>query len=526
MKADAGSVTGVRDGCSGIMKSVFPASSPGVKGQRIATRVRKVDAARSLAKVENMLNTICRSRNRWGTALTALATCAALMPVLTEAKTVMVGPTDCSASAVNAAISGASTGDTVSLTCSGTQTWTATVTIPSNKGITLQVEGGTNTPKASANFPLTIVGSSGITIVKMLIGPNNPVSRVTGFKFRNSGTSNPAIQIDGQGTGTDSLGSFRFDNNYLDGLSGEVIVGVWARQGPLFGLIDNNTLLNVYRASDPAYGPYAVQVWNWWHPAGTNQCWGCDGWTSGDFAYGTARTVFIEDNLFKQTSAAAGHMRHYISSELGARYVSRYNEFQNNYGDRNADLHDAHGLCLVNSNGAGARGGEIYGNTISGGDYYRAMQLRGGSWLVYDNTITPGAGNPIEFDEYRAKTPSQCSTSNNLAPVMPPWPVPPGATWSATAPWVATVSDASRYPLPQQIFNTYVWNNRNASTGALINPAAGSSLEGAYIQNNRDYFASTSKPAALGSYAAYQYPHPLRAALSPPTNLRVTGTTQ
>jgi hypothetical protein len=455
--------------------------------------------------------------------LAALLLAAVAAPVASAA-THTVGPTDCSATAVNSAITAAASGDTVMLTCSGTLTWTSTVTIPSTKGITLQVQGATNTPRTSANFPLTIVGSAGKTILRMSVGPNNPLTRVSGFKFRNSGTSNPVILIDGNGKGTGGVGGFRFDNNYLDGVSGEVIIGVWSQQGPLYGLIDNNTLFDVYRASDPAYGPYAVQIWNYWHPSGTNQCWGCDGWTAGDFAYGSPNSVFIEENLFKQTRAAYGHMRHYISSELGARYVSRYNTFDNGYGDRNADLMDAHGLCLISSNGAGARGGEIYNNTITGSDYYRAMQLRGGSWLVFDNTITPGSGNPIEFDEYRAKTPYQCSSANGLAPIMPPWPVPAGATWSANAPWVGQVSDASRYPLPQQIFNTYVWNNRNASTGALINPAAGSTLEGAYIQNNRDYFASATKPAALAGYTPYAFPHPLRGSLAAPSNLRVTGT--
>src|SRR5438128_1191751 len=62
---------------------------------------------------------------------------------------VTVGPSDCSAAAVNAAISVSSTldGDTVQLTCTGSITWTSTVTIPSTKGITLQVKGATNTPK-------------------------------------------------------------------------------------------------------------------------------------------------------------------------------------------------------------------------------------------------------------------------------------------------------------------------------------------------------------------------------------------
>jgi hypothetical protein len=460
-------------------------------------------------------------RNPIASTIVLLGAFFMFIPVTAQSATLIVGPSDCSAAAVNSAITSASNGDTVLLTCSGSQTWTSTVTIPSTKGITLQVQGGTNTPKAAASFPLTI-NSSGLTVIHATIAVNNALTRITGFKFQNSGTSDPFIQIDGQGKGTGGLGGFRLDNNYLNGVSGVEVIAVWSRQGPLYGVIDNNTLFNIFRASDTSYGPYAIQIWNYWHPTGSNQCWGCDGWTVGDFAYGTGNSIFIEDNLFKQTSAAGGHMRHYISSELGARYVSRYNTFENNFGDTNADLHDAHGLCLVSSNGAGARGGEIYGNTITGSDYYRAMQLRGGSWLVYDNTIIPGAGNAIEFDEYRAMTSLPCASTNNLSPVMPPWPVPPGAAWAANAPWVAHVADGSLYQLPQQVFNTYVWNNRNGSNDALIDPAVPGGLQSTYIQNNRDYFASASRPAALSTYTPYPYPHPLRGGSLPaPTNLHV-----
>jgi hypothetical protein len=430
---------------------------------------------------------------------------------LAQAAVITVGPSDCSAATINAAISASTThdGDTVLLTCKGSVTWTATVTIPSTKGITLQVQGGTNTPKTSGSFPLTVTGASNLTAIVATIGPSHAVTRISGFRFTNSGTPDPFLEITGQGTGTDGLGGFRIDNNYFDTVSGNRMVAVWSNGGNLFGLIDNNTFHNVYRANDTSYGPYNIQIWNYWHPSGSNQCWGCDGWSNNDFAYGSAKFVFIEDNLFEQTASAPGHMRHYISSELGGRYVSRHNTFTNNYPDKNADLHDAHGLCLVSSNGAGSRGGEIYANTISGIGYDRAMQLRGGSWVIFDNVIAPGGGSPIEFDEYRAEGAGTCDTTNNLTPIAPPWPVPAGAQWSASAPWIASVTDGSHWPLPQQIFNTFVWNNK-APSGTVINPVAASSLEAVYIQNNRDYFAAAAKPAGISSYTPYTYPHPLQ----------------
>jgi hypothetical protein len=320
------------------------------------------------------------------------------------------------------------------------------------------------------------------------------------------------------------LGGFRIDNNYFDTISGVEVLAVWSNGGNLFGVIDNNTFLNNWRRSNPNYGPYNIQIWNYWHPTGSNQCWGCDGWTNNDFAYGSVNSVFIEDNLFEHSAGAPAHMRHYISSELGARYVSRHNTFVNNYPDTNADLHDAHGLCLVSSNGAGARGGEIYANNILGNGFNRAMQIRGGSWLIYDNVIT--SGHDIQFNEYRAGS-GQCSSSNLV--LMPPWPVPPGAAWSANAPWVASVSDGSHWQLPQQIFNTFVWNNRTPS-GNLINPSVPSNLfsndqQRLYIQNNRDYFAGATRPSGISSYAAYTYPHPLRSGTGTEPPVGPTGLT-
>ncbi|PYV46621.1 MAG: hypothetical protein DMG92_17705 [Acidobacteria bacterium] len=259
-----------------------------------------------------------------------------------QAATIPVGPSDCSAAAVNSAIFSASDGDTVLLTCTGTTSWTSTVTIPSSKGITLQVQNGTNgtwnggrTARTGANFPLTVVVSSGGTAIVIVANTNKALARVSGFHFQNSGTSDPFLEVGGCGNGTTNLGAFRIDNNYFDTISAVENVAIWSGQaggcqGQLWGLVDNNTFHNVYRASSPDYGPYNIQIWNYFHPSGTNQCWGCNGWIDNDFAYGSEHEVFVEDNLFEQTATAPAHMRHYISSELGARYVSRYNTFVNN----------------------------------------------------------------------------------------------------------------------------------------------------------------------------------------------------
>src|SRR5207247_9673253 len=110
----------------------------------------------------------------------------------------------------------ASDGDEVRLTCTGTVTWTSQVTIPNTKGITLSVLNGTNTPKSSANFPLTI-SSSADPILQVNCENNLSVARVTGLKFQNTiACVNGAVFIRGRGTGKTGIGCFRIDNNYLD----------------------------------------------------------------------------------------------------------------------------------------------------------------------------------------------------------------------------------------------------------------------------------------------------------------------
>ncbi len=437
--------------------------------------------------------------------LTILMIAVLAIPVHAAAATIAVGPSNCSASAVNSAIASANDGDTIQLTCTGTTTWTSTVTIPNTKGITLMVQGGSNTPKASANFPLTVIASANITAVRVTVGSNKALSRVSGFKFQNSGTADPFIHITGQGVGRSGFGGFRFDNNYLDQISGAAILQVFSNGGPLYGLIDNNTMHNVWRESDQDYGPYVVQIWNDWH--GTDACWGKDGWTNA-FNFGDASFVFVEDNVFENIQATPNrYTRHYISGELGGRFVSRYNNFNvtvRSPGGNETDMMEGHGLCLCDSNGAGVRGGEIYRNTISGTAFGRPIMPRGGTWLIYDNVFNAvgSYGTSPYLLEYRAGSSSDQGQCSSTCPCV--------TNWTA-----AVGSSTAFYPLPQQVSGTYIWNNlyQGVNQSGQVDP---SGVQRQYIQPGRDYFVSTGKPAALSSYTPYTYPHPLRGTLGVP----------
>jgi len=417
----------------------------------------------------------------------------ALVSAAAHGVTRTVGPSDCSAPTVNAAINASADGDTVSLTCSGSVTWSSTVTIPNTKGIKL-IGPGTNTPKGSASFPLIVVSTANPAI--SINSENGRIfSRVSGFKFQRS-TLGPFITIRGRGLGIDGLGAYRIDNNYFDHTNGDQMILHDGSNGELTGLIDNNTFLD----TGVNQGVYVIMVRETFKGT-SSTCYGWDAWQR-TFAYGSNHFLFVEDNLFSRPTTEG---RHDVSSDgSGGKYVVRYNVFNRSFtSSYQLDYIDAHGDGTPGL-GTGARGGEFYSNTFQGstGAVGRNFSIRGGQFLIYDNTFT--AGTPIAFTEYRAsindctqmQSPSICNVG-----------VPQCATSSNFASW---------HPLPGQIRQTYLWNNK--LSGTAVSPVVASeSYVPTYVQNNRDYFDSPSKPAALSSYIPYTYPHPLR---STPLNMR------
>ena len=425
----------------------------------------------------------------------------AIVPALSApavAATIIVGPSNCSAAAVTSAIASAADRDTIQLTCTGTATWDTTVTVPSTKGLTLTA-GGSNTPKASATFPLTI-SSSADPVLEINCENNRGLNRVTGFKFRNTiPSNNGAVFVKGRGVGTTGLGCFRIDNNYFDTIQNpnanlEGTITIWSSTGVMTGLIDNNTL------HDSSYTDgYVLSIQEPWKFGGTQ--WanaGQNAWTR-PFVFGSSDFIFIEDNLVENNSRYA---RHQIEAIQGGKYVARYNVFDVNKDNAGVQTEsvEAHGFCFCQSIGHGTRGGEIYGNTFKGTQHANTIYLRGGTWLVYDNVwLNAPSGDFIQLKEYRAS--SSCGQCDNTCPSDPRW--------------ANCVNNANAYPMSEQIAGTYVWNNLYLGINRV--PAVNSSgVQNLYIQSNRDYSVSPTKPEALSSYTPYPYPHPLRNTGSPP----------
>jgi hypothetical protein len=430
-------------------------------------------------------------------------------PERVAAASILVGPSDCSAARVNSAIASAADGDTILLTCSGNVSWSTTVTIPSTKGIALKVQGGTNTPKNSATFPLTVASSSD-PIIEINCENGRSLSRVSGFKFQNTiSSSSGAVFVRGRGTGSGGTGCFRVDNNYFDSiqlphadLAGTITV--WSSTGVLTGVIDNNTL----RDSSYTDG-YAISIEERWQYGGSGWAFaGQNAWTR-PMGFGSSDFIFVEDNLIENVNR---YTRHLIEAIQGGKYVARYNTFATNKDNGGVETEqvEAHGFCFCSSIGHGTRGGEVYKNTFRGTKVGYHMNLRGGTWLVYDNLFD----NPAEMvlKEYRAGDSAMCSQCSATCPSDPKW--------------AYCAANGSHYPMSEQISGTYFWNN--TYNGINQSPSVDQrGVQRTYIQPGRDYFVSSGKPAALSTYGEYAYPHPLRtvgdttAPLSPPQNLQV-----
>jgi hypothetical protein len=210
-------------------------------------------------------------------------------------------------------------------------------------------------------------------------------------------------------------------------------------------------------------------------------------------ALGTGNNVFIENSTIERTAYVGS--THAVWSDDGGGYVFRHNTVTN------YEL-DVHGNCTS----GGSREFEIYNNTfiISSGQSYSSFAvLRGGTGVVYNNSITNNGTKPdsnvgVQIREQQIDQGTMCAQGNC-----------PSCNYPAKHQLGRGRNDALD-PL-------YVWGNTvNGVSQNVVGiwPIDGDTACEAscgkqlyvsdFLKLNRDYYIST-RPG----YTPYTYPHPL-----------------
>lgn len=426
---------------------------------------------------------------------------------------------NCSSAAVNDLISAASKGDTIELACTGTVKWSSPVTLSNGK--TIKGPGLKGKNGISGNWPLVIeVTLSGdAPLIQINNNKKQPLNRITGLKFKGAGKPDWIIRVEGQGTGKAGKGAFRIDNNYFDDAKYKSrLILTDGTTGKLTGLIDHN----VFFATKPLYNNISYQ--NSYKGISTT-CYGYDS-LHRPAGFGTDDFVFYEDNFMFNSGIE--------TSGGGGRVVVRYNEIASDFSNSSFWGLDGHGADTHGHNACGIVANEFYRNTVSGAKAFcQLVYMRGGKWRVYNNTTQSGE---LRIHEYRASGEPNCSSSldwktcsgNFCCPAIP-------AQCNIQCP--SADDFAVCYPLPNQIQDTFLWNNIKSGNNmipVIVNAGAVST----YIALNRDYFmppygSAASRPVTCKEntyygasdtgqlwkcsknsewtlyYSPYVYPHPL-----------------
>lgn len=301
----------------------------------------------------------------------------------------------CAQSAVQTAITAANSGDTIALPACSSTTWSTPVTL--SKAVTLQGQtsctggGGTAGSTVSCTNNTTInFSSSG----ELIINASN--ARVTGITFRGAGNGNNASMVEIN----EGFTGWRFDHNDIQP-SSQSYRCVYVYGGS--GLIDHNhiTSCNDGVAIDGGTpGDANTGDYRWSHPLTLR---------------GNSDAVFMEDNFFDDP-ASEGDGAYDIYN--GAVVVFRHNYV-------NGTNVGGHGL---DSGGVGTRSAlmeEVYSNTFinpRSSNVYQVVDSRGGTWMVYNNTVSPTNGSYGLFlwlhlyrsdDGYGFGNGASCSSNTN-----------------------------------------------------------------------------------------------------------------
>lgn len=298
-----------------------------------------------------------------------------------------INAASCAQSDIQAAIDSAHSGDTVfipacSPTTISTQINIGTTSAPFAKNLTISGSGAGKTILVDGTYAPSSLFSA--------VVPSGNYIRFTGMTLvsKKGPNSDGTIHIQGGTT------SFRMDHILFDmtGCAGGrmVLIGSYVDPGPTYatyGVIDNNT--------------FSVE-------SGTIGCDGVSIFANGDeqwkipLSLGTANAVYMENNNFDFPDVGDGAYDAYDGSRIVFRYNNVWNTDIGNHG------HDSSARSAVSY--------EVYDNNFNppAPDNYNGTSLssffnsRGGTGVMFNNTITQGYNTFVALQNYRS-----CPASGN-----------------------------------------------------------------------------------------------------------------
>jgi len=304
-----------------------------------------------------------------------------------RAQAATINAASCSQTAVQAAINSAAGGDTVVIPA-GTCVWTQTVNVGTQTGwspatfdtkaITIQGAGMDqtiivdNVTKDKQDWPDLI--SPQVLIIYTKTGG---LSRLTGLTiYGGTGIADPynkpIVVLGGPGT------FWRIDHIHFR-----------TTRAPAMAIYSSGGVIDhsLFDLTNWKFGIYGYNGGDFY---------GDTAWT-GTSPVGTSQPFFVEDNTFNASSIIAA-----LDGWTGMRVVFRYNTLVN------ATIGN-HGSESPGRNRSG-RSMEIYNNKITITDpsyYYYAMGFRGGTGVVFNNSVTGNLPGNIIVAEYRDLFPFQ-----------------------------------------------------------------------------------------------------------------------
>lgn len=400
--------------------------------------------------------------------------------VCQAAESSTINAASCSSTDVNSAIAYAATGDIVNIPA-GNCTWNSTVIV--NKAITLFGVGKKQT-----------IVTKGITKCLAITSSNANVKNI-GFVTDTNSSGNDFISVSGVNQWTISGCSF---DQTVKAITGYVInlTSQPSNTTNTIGVIfDNDIMMSGEQVLNR--GP-------------------CDSWDTSN-SIGGEENLFVEGNTF---TMRPGGSTGYWDCNANARTVFRYNTFNGVYIDAHGSWSN-YSQCSPEYHPS-ARHTEIYNNAWDGNVGWTSIYIRGGTGVIFNNTVSNTNYGWIMLDEYYVRSGKLSDSS---------WPYFPSAcACDADYPVIYQIGRGLNnktnpaYGSNQESEPMFIWNNTKDGSSLTLtaNPYGGPSSAcktycnnqsesvADFVASGRDYY--TRAPQAgdyLADYTSYPCPHPL-----------------